>query len=120
MKMKVSVAKLRAAITKHVAEDRKRYEREVAQFNKKMVTATDQYVVNIENYLKVVSSGGERLEGYELQRRLERGCGFPTKPKEPHEYKELLIKLDLAEDQILIVDDNSDYMKFLDGKCVCR
>lgn len=120
MKMKVRVTKLQAAIHKYVESEKKRFERETEKYTEAQDKAEKRYIENVRAYLAFVSNGGKRLCSYELQNRLERGCNFPSEPKKAQEHKELLVRLDLAEDQVLVVDDHSDYMKFLGGKCVCR
>lgn len=121
MKMKVRVDKLQAAINKHVAQDRKRFERESVAFAIAKDKYRSGYIENVRKYLGEISVGGEITGSYyDLERRLERGLKSPKEPKPVNEYRELLVKLDLAEDQVLTVDDHSDYMRFLDGKCSCN
>jgi hypothetical protein len=120
MKMKVKVSKLQAAIHKHVEQDRKRYEREMEKYRAKMGKARERHIMNVEGYLAELRKGGDIESSYERNARLDRGVDKPSTPKDPETHIALLVKLDLAEDEILTVDDHSDYMKFLDGKCVCR
>lgn len=120
MKMKVEVSRLKAAIRKHVVQDQKRFERETAAYKQKSEAARVRYIHNVAVYLAGLREGSEANPDYNIRDRLSRGCHFPPKPKHPETHAALLVKLDLAEDQILTVDDHSDYMKFLDGKCVCR
>jgi hypothetical protein len=120
MKMKVKVSRLQAAIHKHVAQDQKRYEREMEKYKVKLAKARERHIQNVAAYLADLRRGGDIKSSYERNSVLDRGVDSPTKPKGPETYEALLVKLDLAEDQILVVDDHSDYMKFLDGKCVCR
>jgi len=120
MKMKVRTDNLRAAIKKYVAQDAKRFERETAAYNKKLLAARTRYVENVDLYLTALQSGEEPYRDYNVRDRLERGCNFPREPKEAETHTDLLVKLDLAEDQVLVVDDHSDYMKFLSGRCVCK
>ena len=119
MKMKVKVSKLQDAIHRHVAQEKKRFEKESAQYVIDMDKANARYVENVATYLTAMRGGKPHLSNYELGNHLERGCKFPSEPKKANEHKDLLVKLDLAEDQILVVDDHSDYMRFLSGKCVC-
>ena len=120
MKMKVKVSKLQAAIHKHVQQDQKRYEREMEKYRLKMDKARERHIINVKDYLEDLRTGGDIESSYERNGRLDRGCDIPSTPKDPETHTTLLVKLDLAEDEILTVDDHSDYMKFLDGKCVCR
>lgn len=120
MKMKVRVSNLQAAIQKHIAADKLRFNRETAEFAKLNSIARERYIKNLTEYLASVKQGAQHLSNYDLSARLEHGCKFKSDPKPPETHTDLLVKLDLAEDQILVVDDHSDYMKFLSGKCVCR
>jgi len=120
VKMKVRKDKLQDAIHKHIAQDEKRFERETSAYKDKLTKARGHYLENLESYLKEFRAGKERIQRYDLENKLERGCNWPSEPKEVDRHVSLLVKLDLAEDEILTVDDHSDYMKFLDGKCVCR
>lgn len=120
MKMKVRVDKLQAAIHKHIAQDKKRFERETEKYKADLEIANRRYIENLSSYLSSLRGGKSHHERYGLSDFLERGCKFPSEPKEAETHTDLLVKLDLAEDQILVVDDHSDYMKFLSGRCVCR
>lgn len=120
VKMKVRVDKLQEAIHKHIAQDEKRFERETKEYKEKHQRAIAKHVDNLESYLKELRAGAEPRDSYDLRSFLDRGVKWPPQPREAATHKELLVKLDLAEDQVLTVDDHSDYMKFLDGKCVCR
>lgn len=120
MKMKVKTEKLKAAIQKYVAQDKKRFERETEKYKIDLERANKRYVENVAAYLQSLRQGTDRHERYQLADFFETGCKFPHEPKEAETHTDLLIKLDLAEDQILTVDDHSDYMKFLSGKCICR
>ena len=119
MKMKVKVSNLQAAIQKHVKQDEARFEKETEAYKGKLAKARERYLENLETYVKDFRSGKEKVGRYDLETRLDKGCNWPSEPKEVDRHVSLLVKLDLAEDQILTVDDHSDYMKFLDGKCVC-
>ena len=119
MKMKVKVSKLQEAIRRHVKKDGIRFERECAEFEERTKKARAKYMENLADYLADLRSGKEIHERYRLYDKLERGCKFPDPVKKAEMHTDLLVKLDLAEDTILTVDDHSDYMKFLSGKCVC-
>lgn len=120
VKMKVRVDKLQDAIHKHIAQDRKRFDRETEEYKEKHEKAVQRHIGNVEGYLKELHAGSAPRDSYNLRDYLDRGVKWPSEPHEAATHKALLIKLDLAEDQVLTVDDHSDYMKFLDGKCVCR
>lgn len=120
MKMKVRVDKLQAAIHKHIAQDQRRFERESKKYEADSKKARERYILNVNTYLSNLRDGKDVHDSYDLDNYLRRGCKFPDEPKKPNTHASLLVKLDLAEDQVLVVDDHSDYMKFLDGKCVCR
>lgn len=119
MKMKVRVDKLRAAIQKHVKQDAVRFEKETEKYVIAGKRAREKYITRVTAYLADVRGGGDIRQSYELSNYLERGCEFPREPKKAETHTDLLVKLDLVEDQVLVVDDHSDYMKFLSGKCVC-
>jgi hypothetical protein len=119
VKMKVRVTNLQAAIQNHIKEDEKRFDRETKKYKERLVVAREKYTENLEQYLRDFKAGKERIGRYDLENKLDKGCNWPTEPKEVNRHVSLLVKLDLAEDEILVVDDHSDYMKFIDGKCVC-
>lgn len=120
MKMKVKRDALKKAIEKHVAKGIVQYEKEKTAYGGQLAVARSRYIQNVVKYQKELRNGGEPRHSYELSNWLDRGVKWPSEPKEPDRHVDLLVKLDLAEDQILVVDDHSDYMKFLSGKCVCR
>ena len=119
MKMKVKTDALKRAIQKYVERGVAKFERETEQYRVRSAAARKRYIENLAQYLADVKDGAEIRGSYELDKYLLRGCHFPNEPEEPNRHVDLLVKLDLAEDQILTVDDHSDYMKFLSGKCVC-
>lgn len=120
MKMKVRVAKLQEAIHKHVTQEKKRFERETEKYNDDLARAQKKYIENVARYLADLREGKPKHQSYGLDDYLTRGCKFPTEPKDAATHADLLVRLDLAEDQILVVDDHSEYMKFLSGRCVCQ
>lgn len=119
MKMKVRVDKLQAAIHKHVEQDKRRFERESIAYRLATIKARARHIQNVVDYLKHLRAGGEVWDTYSNRERLSDGCKWPAEVKKAETHTDLLVKLDLVEDQILVVDDHSDYMKFLSGKCVC-
>jgi hypothetical protein len=120
VKMKVKVSKLQAAIHKFVEQDKKRFDRETTAYETAQKRAMEKYIENVGAYLAGLRDGKERIESYGLSDHLCRGCKFPSEPRKAETHVDLLVKLDLAEDEILVVDDHSDYMEFLSGKCVCH
>lgn len=117
--MKVRKDKLQAAIHKHVKQAEAKFESDKEKYAQKHARAKERYLANLERYVERVRKGGEVETRYDLEHILGKDIEWPSEPKEPNRHVELLVKLDLAEDAILTVDDHSDYMKFLDGKCVC-
>lgn len=120
MKLKVSKVRLRKAIVEYVEKDKQRFERETEKFEAKQKLARANYIARLSQYLSEVKAGETIIDSYHLNGHLTRGCEFPTEPKKATDYGALLQRLDLAEDQVLTVDDESEYMRFLAGECVCR
>ena len=119
MKMKVAKKRLIAAIQSHIEKDEKRFAKETAEYPALEKRARDKYISNVQTYLDSLNRGGEVLDSYDARTRFDKGLKWPSKPKPVERYPALLDKLELALDDILVVDDNSVYMRFLDGKCVC-
>lgn len=119
MKMKVSVLKLKTAIAKHQRDDESRFERELKAFEEQQLKDRSQYIDNVERYLKELRAGKEPVDSYSIREFLKRGCKDKTAPSKAAHYGDLLKRLDLCVTDTVVVDDKSEYMRFLSGKCVC-
>ena len=122
MKMKVKVVDLRKAIEAHVAADEKRFEKETQEYAAAIRTATLKQLSNIRDYVREVVHKGKPAihESYEMDRRFNRGVKWPKAPHKPQHYDAILTKLSLSVDPTITVDDDSEYMRLLSDKCICR
>lgn len=119
MKMKVSVAKLKAAIVKHQKDDETRFAKEQAKFDEAESHNAKLYIENVADYLRELRSGKKAIDGYNIREWLTRGFKSSKAPHAMANYGDLLKKLDLCVTETVTVDDKSEYMRFLSGKCVC-
>jgi|SRR5579862_8837262 hypothetical protein len=119
MKMKVKVAELKAAIVKHQKADEARFVKESAEYKANVAFNNKLYIQNVATYLKELRQQGKRIEGYKIGEYLSRGFKREQEPKKAAHYGDLLVKLDLCVSDVVTVDDQSEYMRFLSGKCVC-
>lgn len=121
VKMKVKVSDLKAAIFKHVRDAQQTYEKELAAYEEKQEKARKRLILNVEAYLKALKSGDDDapLQSYERNNLLDHGVHFGREPQKPSANTDLIAKLNLSTEPIITVDDRSEYMRFLSGKCVC-
>lgn len=117
--MKVSVAALKAAIVKYQKDDEVRFRREKEAFDIAVEHNRRQHIANVAKYLGELRRGEAQLDSYNLGHLLSRGCKSEKAPSKASSYGDLLKKLDLCVSETVVVDDKSEYMRFLSGKCVC-
>lgn len=119
MKMKVRVTELKSAIVKHQTADEKRFKKELVAFNEAKLFNRRKRIENLDRYLRELKQGEAEIDGYNLSSVINRGCRDEKAPSRAAHYGDLLVKLNLCVTDTVTVDDNSVYMRFLSGKCVC-
>ena len=110
MKLTVNRAKLVKAIEAARDKARAEFEKQKAKHDKLVVVAREEYAKALEKEATDIRAGKDRVDYYEAPCRKVK---WPDKPREPKDYSELLEKLALAEDVQVVVDDKSDYFRFI-------
>lgn len=117
MQISVNRVRLIKAIERAAVEDKKRFARDTAAKAKSDKHNRAYYANRLEAYVRTVRRGGKILDGHDLARMLERKIDWQGTPGKLKNFDCLLAKLYLATDDVLKIDDKSEYFSFV--KCVC-
>jgi len=114
MKILVLKEKLVAALQRKQSEEIARFEREKGLYENAQILARQQYSQNLESYLKTVKAGGEILEDYVLEKRLNRGVDWGTEPKKVNpKLASALARLEIISGDEIPMDEKDEYLSLI-------